>query len=351
MKKQHLVKLSMMLLVILFIAAGCGSNKSGQSGSSQTDIGGSEAPLSVGLYINGNLGDQGFFDSANAGVQRMDKEFGAKIKVVEGGSNQTDWAVGLESMVSSGKYDIVIAGTSQMSDITINLAKRYPNQKFIFFDVAIEGLPNVYSVIYDQKEGSFLAGAFAALVTKSTELKGSNPDKTIGFIGGMDIPIINEFRSGYEQGAQYIDRDIKVISSFVGSFSDAPKGKELGLAQFKQQKVDVIFAAAGAGGLGMFEAAKELGTYAIGCNVNQNEVQPGTVLTSMLKNVSDSLFRAVDRYKKGELQFGVSEQLGFAEGGVGLAKDDLYSKNVPQTIRDQVEEIQKKLESGEITLK
>jgi basic membrane protein A len=164
----------------------------------------------------------------------------------------------------------------------------------------------------------------------------------------MDIPIINDFRAGYEQGAKFIDPEIKVISSFVGDFINAPKGKELALAQYKSQNADIVFNVAGPAGIGVLEAGKDAGRYSIGVNSNQNQLQPGSVLTSMLKNVDNSIYRAIVLLDKGDLKFGTNEALSFNEGGVGLATDDLYKKHVPQSIQDKVEEIRRKLVTGEI---
>ncbi|MBW5449095.1 BMP family ABC transporter substrate-binding protein [Cohnella sp. CFH 77786] len=347
MSTKKLSVFGILMLSIALILAACGkSGDSGKSGGS-----GNSSDISALYYVNGTLGDKGFFDSAEAGVQKAVKELGIQAKTVEGGNNQADWASGLESLVASKKYNVVVVGTSQMVDIVKDLAKRYPDVKFIFFDDTIKDVPNVYSMLYSQSEGSFLAGAFAALVTTSTELKGANPDKVIGFVGGMDIPIINDFKAGYEQGAQYVDKDVKVVASYVGDFANAPKAKELTLAQINSQKVDISFNVAGGAGLGLLEAANEKGVYSIGVDMNQNPLYPGSVLTSMLKNVDVSIFRAFDLMKKGELKFGTTEVLGLKEGGVGLAKDDLYQKYVPKSIQDKMKEIEDKLSSGEIKVK
>lgn len=309
-----------------------------------------EKKLNVALYVHGTLGDKGFFDSANAGVEKAAKDLNIDYKTIEGGYNPADWPSTLESLAAKGEYDIIVVGTSDMIDITIDVANRYPNQKFVFYDEAITDQPNIYSVTYSQSEGSFLAGAFAALVTTSTELKGANPDKIIGFVGGVDEPIINDFLTGYEQGAHYIDPNIQVIKSYVGDWSDAPKGKELGLAQFNAQKADISYQVAGGAGLGLLEAGDEVGKYTIGVDQNQNGLFPGSVLTSMLKNVGDSIYRAIDLHKKGELKYGTTETLGIKEGGVGLAKDELYEQYVPVSIRDTMKEIEQKVVSGEITV-
>ncbi|MFD2332725.1 BMP family protein [Cohnella sp. GCM10020058] len=338
------------LLSSALALAACGNNSDAANAGASASVRASDAGKTIKavFYADGTLGDKSFFDSAERGMQKARSELGIDVKTVEGGTNQADWAAGLESLVSSKKYDVVVVGTSNMSDIVKELAPRYPNEKFIFFDDAISGVPNVYSMLYSQSEGSFLAGAFAALATESTELKGANPDKVIGFIGGMDIPIINDFKSGYEQGAKYVDPDVRVVSSYIGDFANAPKGKELALAQFNGQKADIVFQVAGGGGLGTLEAGSSLGKYTIGVDSNQNSLYPGSVLTSMMKNIDSSVYRALDLFKQGKLTFGQNEVLGIKEGGVGLAKDSLYESNVPKSIQDKLTDIEAKLTNGEI---
>jgi basic membrane protein A len=353
MKKQKIWSISVIVLSLLIILAGCGSSKTPNNSSSPTTSASptdSAKKISAVFFVNGVLGDKGFLDSANAGMLQAGKELGIDVKTVEAGVNQADWQAGLESLVSSKKYDVVVIGSAEVTDIVKDLAARYPNEKFIFFDQPIKDIPNIYSMTYSQSEGSFLAGAFAALVTESTELKAANPEKIIGFVGGMDIPVINDFKTGYEQGAKYIDPSVQIITSYIGDWANAPKGKELALAQYNQ-KADIIYQVAGGAGLGVLEAGSSVAKYTIGVDVDQNVLYPGSVLTSMQKNISASLVRAFDLYQKGTLPFGTSENLGLKETGVGLSKDDLYKSNVPQAIQDKMTEIEGKLASGVIKVK
>ncbi|MEH7254925.1 BMP family ABC transporter substrate-binding protein [Neobacillus niacini] len=348
-KKSNFKLLTVILASLMLILAACGGNKS--SDDNKENKSGSGDKISVAYYVNGTLGDKSFFDSAKRGVEKAVKELDMEVKTIEGGTNQADWPAGIESLASSNKYDAILVGTGQTVEIVAELAQKYPDQKFIFFDDVIKDQPNVYSMTYSQSEGSFLAGAFAALVTTSTDLKQANPEKVLGFVGGMDIPIINDFKSGYEQGAKYIDPEVKVVTSYIGNFADAPKGKELTLAQINSQKADIVYQVAGAAGLGILEGANEKGVYSIGVDSNQNGLYPGSVLTSMLKNLDTSTFRALELFKQGKLPFGSHETLGVKEDGVGLAQDDLFNEHVPQAVRDKIAEIQEKLSNGEIKVK
>ncbi|SHF25730.1 basic membrane protein A [Seinonella peptonophila] len=341
MKKRSLWLSCIAILSLILVVTGCGgaatTKKSGET--------------NVLYYVNGSLGDKGFVDSAQRGIEKARKELGIKTKTVEGGTNQADWASGLESLISGGKYDLVVVGTSQMVDSVKELSQRYPDVKFIFFDDVVKDSPNVYSMTYSQSDGSFLAGAFAGLVTTSKELKAANPDKVIGFIGGQDIPIINDFKYGYEQGAKYIDPQIQVVASYVGDFVNAPKAKDQALSQYNTQKVDISFNVAAGAGLGLLEASHDVGKYSIGVDSNQNALYPGSVLTSMMKNIDESIFRALSMYKEGKLKFGTHEVLGLKEKGVGLAKDKLYEEHVPKDIQDKMKEIEQKLVNGDIQVK
>ena len=349
MKRIKRGMISILLLAMVVLISACGNSSTNENNASNSSDG-TNSKYSVLYYINGTLGDKSFYDSAQAGLDRAVTAFGITSKTIEGGVNSADWASGLESAVSTGKYNVVITGTSQMADITKELATQYPDIQFIFFDDLIEGHSNIYSMLYAQSEGAFLAGAFAALATTSTELSNANADKTVGFVGGMDIPIINDFLTGYEQGVAYIDPEIQVIPSYVGDFSSAPKAKEIALSQINTQNVDIIFNVASGAGLGTLEAANEKGVYSIGIDSNQNGLYPGSVLTSMLKNVDNTVYRALDLLIKGELPE-TGQVLGMQQAAVGLAKDELYDEHVPQSIKDKMTEIETKLFNGEIKVK
>lgn len=178
--------------------------------------------------------------------------------------------------------------------------------------------------------------------------------KLIGFLGGMDIPVINDFLVGYIQGAKYVDKDIKVAISYIGDFSDSAKGKELALAQY-QQGVAIGFNVAGQAGLGQLDAAKEMNRYVIGVDSDQamlfaesDPAKANLIVTSMLKRVDNSLVRAIKLYKEGTLKFGQAEALGLKEDAVGLADNEYYRKLVPEEIRQYIEELKLKIINGEI---
>ena len=169
----------------------------------------------------------------------------------------------------------------------------------------------------------------------------------LGFVGGLELPVINDFLAGYEQGARSVNPDIEVLTAYAGGFGDPARGLELAEAQI-DEGADIVFQVAGGTGFGVFEAATGRGVYAIGVDSNQNPLAPGTVLTSVMKNVDNSLFQAIERYVAGELPFGVTETLGLAENGVGLARDELYEELVPEDVRQAVDEAEAAIVADEI---
>jgi basic membrane protein A len=314
------------------------------------------APLRVVLYLNGTLGDKSFFDSANRGVLKAAKELPITAKVIEGTYDSSRWEPDL-AQLCEGDWDLIIAGTWQLQEALEKFAPKYPNKKFITFDTSVTyskgGLDNVYSILYKQNEGSFLVGALAAMVTNS-KMPLANKQKVVGFLGGMDIPVINDFKVGFEQGAKYVDPSIQVLVSYVGSFQDAAKGKELMMAQY-DQGADIGFNVAGQAGLGLLDAAKDKKRYAIGVDSDQymlfkdsDPVKAGYIVTSMQKNVDNSLYRAIKGTLDGTIKYGAAEALGFKEGGISLSENENYMKLVPADMRTKIADIQKKLVSGAI---
>ena len=341
----------LMIVVLIFSLTACGE-KGGE-------VGDGDKPLKVALLLNGTLGDKSFFDSADRGLKRAKDEFGDKIEytTVEMTTDETKWEPTLYTYCDDGSWDIIIVGTWQLVEPLEKAAAEYPDQKFIIFDEKVNydngAFPNVYSILYKQNEVSFLAGALAARITTSEEMEKINPsDKIIGFLGGMENATIDDFLVGYIEGAKYIEEDIKVVISFVGNFYDTPKGKDLALAQYQQNGVDIGFNVAGLAGLGQIDAAVDADKYAIGVDSDQavimGEPKANYVPASALKNVDNSIYRAISLALEGKLEHGKSESLGIKEGGVAISDNDYYQKIVPQSIRDEIAQLSDKIENGEI---
>jgi len=311
-----------------------------------------EEKLIVVNLINGVLGDKSFFDSSNEGLQRAVTDFGIELKTIEAGVDPAQWQPALEDAAANEEYDILIVGTYQMGEFLQIVAEKYPDKKFIMYDQAVDytacDCGNVYSITYKQNEGSYLAGYYAGLMSKTG---------MIGAVGGQDIPVINDFIVGYTQGAVDAGLDANnVIVQYAGGWNDPAKGKELALAMY-QQGADIVFNVAGGTGVGIFQAAQEMGTYAIGVDSDQatimadtNPEQAELIITSMMKNVGNSLYRAIKMHLEGTLPYGQAEVLGIAEGGVGLAVNKYYDAVTPQDVKDKVDEAAQAIIDGEIVV-
>lgn len=342
------MKKALALLLILTMAIGlaaCGTT------APEQPAGAGDEPLRVALLLNGTLGDKSFFDSADRGLQMAKEKYGDRFEyaTVEMTTDETKWLPTLYDYADDGTWDIIIVGTWQMAEPLAEVAPQYPDQKFFIFDQDMDysagDFGNIYSIMYKQNEGSFLAGAIAARLSET---------KTIGFLGGAENPVINDFLLGYIQGAKHVEENIKVVVSFVGNFYDTPKGKDLALSQYQQNGVDVGFNVAGLAGLGQIDAAQEVEKFAIGVDSDQalilGEPAANFIPTSMLKNVDQSILRAIDLEFEGKVPYGTAETLGIAENGVGIADNEYYQKLVPQEVRDEVTELSEMILSGEIVV-
>lgn len=263
------------------------------------------------VYDLGTKFDKSFNEGVSMGAERFKKETGIDFKEFEP-SNDAQIEQAIRKMAKRGTNPVVSVGFSQASAVT-TVAKEFPTTSFTLIDMVVD-LPNVQSVVFKEHEGSFLVGALAALVSKTNK---------IGFVGGQDISLIRRFACGYEQGAKHVNGDTKVFQNMTGStgaaWNNPGKGGELAKSQF-DRGADIVFAAAGGTGIGVYQAAKDNGKYAIGVDSNQNHLHPGTMLTSMTKGVGTASYNAFKGKKEGTWKSGITS-LGLAEGGVGWAVD------------------------------
>lgn len=262
----------------------------------------------------GGLGDKSFNDSANAGLKKAEAELKAKTAVVES-KRQEDYEPNLTTLKDQG-FDLVWAIGFLMTDATAKVAAKFPNQKFAIIDSVVEKANNVASVVFKEEEGSFLVGVIAAKASKSNK---------IGFIGGMDVPIIRKFEAGFRAGVKSVNPNAEVKDIYTGAFDSPAKGKEAALTLYGQG-VDVIYSAAGACGIGAIEAAKEKNLYAIGVDSDQNSLAPQHVISSMMKRVDVAVFSVSKAAAENKFAGGGVTVLGLKEGGVGPSATTLWDK-------------------------
>jgi basic membrane protein A len=307
--------------------------------------------VDVGVVFDlGGRGDKSFNDGAYLGAERAEKELGVRVRFIEPGEG-SDRESGLRLLAAEG-MDLVIGVGFIFTDDLTQLAKEYPNTRFAGVDYSVatdkDGKvipppPNLAALKFREEQGSFLVGALAALVGNS---------KKVGFVGGMDFPLIQKFEMGYKAGVKKVCPDCEVISQYAGvtpeAFRNPGKGKELALSQY-QQGVNVIFHASGSTGLGVFEAARQTGKLAIGVDADQFKEAPGFVLTSMVKGVDNAVFDAIKRVKEDRFKGGIY-QYGLAENGVGYVYDANNEKLIPAAVRARLESLKQDIIAGRIVV-
>ncbi len=320
----------------------------------------SENVTKVALLLPGKLGDKSIFDSAQNGMDMIKEKYGEEVKIttVEMTDDSTKFLPTLYEF-SDANYDLIITGTWLIPDELSEVASQYKDISYISFDYPVDydnnDLDNVYSITYKANEGAFLGGIAATLVSESN-LEFANEESHIGFLGGIDAPGINDFLVGYIQGAQYVNEDVNVNVAYIGSFTDSAKAKEMSLSQYKAG-VDISFNVAGPAGLGMVDAAYDANAYVIGVDADQallfEEAQPEkakTIVTSAMKNVDQSLVRAMDMYFEGSLPVGTTETLGLKENGVSLAENKYYDLYLTAEQKEIISEAEAKILNGEIVV-
>jgi basic membrane protein A len=329
---------------------GTGGSTSGASGGGSSSASGSGGSSPSGTFgaafmVPGSLGDLGFFDSAEAGMKRAKSDLGATTKTIEGGDNNTQaWVNDLQNLAKTGTYNVIVTGGDQVSDQLTQVSKQFPKQKFIMFDAEVKGA-NIASITFRQNDVSFLAGVLAALVSEdSTDYPMSGDGKNVGIVGGQDIPVINDFIVGFEAGAKAVDPNITIQKSYVGSWTDSATGYSQAASMYSKG-ADVIFAAAGGSGLGVLKAAKDKKKYAIGVDSDQNNLYPGYILASALKNVDNAVFDLLKKAKAGDLVTGKTYVYGIPNNGVDLKLDTDLVKSATSA---KLKEYSDKVASGAI---
>lgn len=333
--------------------ASSSADASAAESSDDTVAEGDSAPTKVLYLVTGNLGDKSFFDSGNEGMALIKSELGCETSVVELGYDNTKWEPALLE-ASEQDWDVIIVGTAQVQEILEEVAAQFPEQRYIIFDTTAAG-DNIYSIEYKQNEGSYLVGMVAAEFSVSG-YEGTNPEAIIGTVGGMDIPVINDFMIGYIEGAKAVNPDIKVAISHIGNFDDTAKAKELAMTQISTG-ADIIYNLCAQAGLGIFDAAVDKNTYALGVDTDQAMALLDTdpdkaerIVSSVVRDIGASLLYAVEKHIEGTLEYGTTEKLGIAEGAVTIAKNDFYNEMVSQEVRDKVDQAEKDIAAGTIVV-
>ncbi len=298
-----------------------------------------DKPLRVGMVTDvGGVNDQSFNQSAWEGLQKTKKDLGIKVSYQES-KQDADYQANLETLYDAGN-DLIWGIGFKMADAVLKAAKQNPKQKYAIIDYSFgdKTPPNVVGVMFKAEEGAFLAGFIAAKMSKTN---------TIGFIGGMSVPIIHSFQYGFKAGAKQANKNINVLEQYSESFTDAAKGKAIANQMFSKN-ADVVFHAAGAVGDGVIEAAKEKNKMAVGVDRDQNYLAPKNVITSSMKRVDNAIFQIVSDFKKGNFKGGTTQNFGLKDGAVDVAPTT--EKMIPAALLKEVNGLKKKIADGKITV-
>lgn len=327
-KKKKLTIMALAIAICLLVA--CTNIDKGVNNNDKDTI-------RVSFITIGELGDLGFNDACNDGLEKASQDFGVETQVFEA---KDDTSVMQDLLGQAAKNsDIVIVTGHSFYDLTKDIAPSYPNVQFFYIDDAVDGYENITSVVFKENEGSFLAGALAAMKSETG---------VIGFIGGDDYSVIRSFETGYKAGAEYINPNIQIKSLIVGDFEDPSAGKEAALALYEQQ-CDIIFAVSGDTGNGVFEAAAETGNYAIGVDSDQRYINPEAIIASMTKDVGSAIYDMIDATLDGTVEKGTVYIYDLANNGVDLTYgDDTMPEIVTSTEKDAIEQIKEGIISGKI---
>lgn len=290
------------------------------------------------VYDLGGKFDKSFNEGVHAGAEKFKKETGTEYRDFEP-QNDAQREQALRRFARDGFSPILAVGFSQATALE-KVAKEFPNQKFAIIDSVVEA-PNVQSIVFKEHEGSFLVGLMAAQASKTNK---------VGFVGGMDIPLIRKFACGYVQGVKYAKKDAEVFQNMTGTtgaaWADPVKGGELAKSQI-DRGADVIYHAAGGTGIGVMRATADAGKLGIGVDSNQNGLHPGKILTSMLKRVDNAAYTTFKEAKDGTWKAGTSV-LGLAEDGVGYAMDDNNKSLVTAEMKAAADKAAADIKSGAI---
>ncbi|MDX2939714.1 BMP family ABC transporter substrate-binding protein [Streptomyces ipomoeae] len=343
------------------VLAGCGSSGGSDTASSGSDSG----KPRIKFVINGTLGDRSFFDSAYAGLKKAES-LGYSLKVVELGSDRTKWQSGFEDAASGDDYAVLAAGTVDTAGFISKLAPEYPDKKFWLFDSTVDytgnngcsnKCANVYSVTFKQNEAAYLAGFLAEKLVAEKSLPGAAGDTKVGVMGGVNIPVIEDFVVGFKAGFKAAGGNPSsgVLVQYVGGqnpFGDPAKGKEIASSMYEQGAA-LVWPVAGSSGLGVFESAVAAKRYTFGVDSDQSKTltdpaQQQTVVTSILKNAGNALYPAAKENKAGSLAYGKAAAVGLTEGGVGYVDNAGFEELVPTALRTELKDQAAKIASGAV---
>lgn len=352
-KKSRILALLLALMLLVAFVPGCAAEEepAAEEPAAEEPVAEETSVRAAMITDTAGLGDKSFNDLTWRGFEQAESELGVEVKALES-ATINDYETNLSSLAQAG-YSPLVATGFLLTDTVSKVCLEYPDTMFINIDGFFDPVPaNVVGVGFKEHEGSYLAGVVAGLATKDTFDERLNDKNVIGFVGGMDVPLIRKFQAGFEAGAKSVNPDVQVIGLYTGSWDDVAKGKELGLSLI-DQGADVIFAAAGGCGEGTVRACQEKGALFIGVDADQYNTIANSgdvMLTSMMKNIDVVVYDLIEDMVNDGFPAGTMQVFGLAEGGVGLAPYHDFESKVPQSIKDAVEKATQDIVGGTVTV-
>ena len=305
--------------------------------------------LSVLVFITGVIAGSPPYELLAAGASEFAQDNqNVTVKIYEAGINQAQWESQLAEMVSGGEYDVVLGSNPSLPEICANVAKLFPNQKFIITDAQYEGNPQIRTYLYNQYEQSLFLGYLAGLVTTSS-MPAANDKKIIGFIAAQEYPLLTtQIVPGFIEGARLVDPRIEIDKRIVGSWADASKAAEL-TASMINMGVDVFSAIAGGAAQGMIKTVSDMGGYIVWYNTNAYSLAPGVIVGCGIMEQKKLVTEILSNVLAGKMEYGISETVGVKEGYLEFVFDDpLYRDSLPSPIRQRFESFMEDLRQGRI---
>jgi simple sugar transport system substrate-binding protein len=341
-KRARQFLIALIITAIVFSAFGCKKKESKSAEAKQ---------FTIAVFIPGVMAGSPIYEMLASGVQKAADEIGnADVRIIEAGFNQADWETKLTSLAAEGIFDLIISSNPSLPALAEIVSSKFPEQQFLLFDGEISGNQKIYSLRYNQREQSYMAGFLAALVSVEADAS-NNAAKKVGLIAGQEYPVMNEIMlPSYEAGAKAIDASFEVDFRVVGNWYDAAKAAELA-SDIIRQGAKVIFCVAGGASEGIAKAASEAGATVIWVDTNGYSILPGTVIGSTILHQDAAAYEKTKLFLEGNLPFGKAELVGVKEGFVDFVQDDpLYISSVSETVRQKQAAMIESIRSGTLIL-
>ena len=304
-------------------------------------------PFSIAVFVPGVMAGSPLYEQMVGGTEKAAAEHeNVSVKVLEAGFNQAEWEERMTSLAASGEYDLIVTSNPAMPFVSLPVAEKFPDQKWLNLDGYLDGNPQFATLLYNQMEMTYLVGYLGALVSTST-MSGANPDLKVGMIVAQEYPALTKLmKPGFEMGLKAVDPGFTVDYRVIGNWYDANKAADLANSMI-DSGVDVILVIAGGAGQGVIKTCQERGRYVLLVDANDYKAAPGTIVGCAVLNQADAAYERVKVAIEGKLEYGKAVVVHTKDGYVDFADaDPLYTENVPADIRTEMEELVQKMRSG-----